>query len=67
MQASQAGQRSKDKEKGKKCGGGKGQETSTHELDKAKRYAVRHTNYNARITTADIIGIYDLNKEVKVF
>ena len=28
---------------------------------------MRHTNYNANMTTVGIIGIYDLDKEVKVF
>ena len=57
----------KTKKKGKRRAGGKDQETSAHELDKARSYAVRHTNYNASMTTAGIIGIYDLDKEVEVF
>ena len=47
--------------------GGKDQETSAHELDKARSYVVQHTNYNASMITSGIIGIYDIDKEVKVF
>ena len=57
----------KTKKRGKRCVGGKDQETSAHELDKARSYAVQHTNYNASMTTAGIIGIYDLDKEVEFF
>ena len=57
----------KTKKKGKRRGGGKDQETSAHELDKARSYTVRHTNYNASMTTAGICGIYDIDKEVKVY
>ena len=38
--------------KGKKRGGGTDQETSAHKLDKARSYAVQHTNYNTSMTTA---------------
>ena len=34
----------KTKKKGKMRVGGKGQETSAHQLDKARSYDVRHTN-----------------------
>ena len=57
----------KTKKKGKRCAGGKDQETSAHELDKARSYAVRHTNSNASMITLGIIGIHDIDKEVKVF
>ena len=55
------------KKKGERRGGGKDQKTSAHELDKARSYAVRHTNCNASMITAEIIGIYDLDKEIKMF
>ena len=57
----------KTKKKGKRRMGGKDQETSAQELDKARSYAVRHTSYNTSMTTTGIIGIYNLDKEVEVF
>jgi hypothetical protein len=57
----------KTKQKGKRRMGGKDQETSAHELAKARSYAVQHTNYNTSMTTKGAIGIYELDKEVKVF
>ena len=55
------------KKKWKRHAGGKDQETSAHELDKARSYAVQHTNYTTNMPTAGIIGIYHLDKEVKLF
>ena len=55
------------KKKGKRRGGAQAQETSAHELDKHRSYAVRHTNYNASMSTTGLIGICDLDKEVDVF
>ena len=57
----------KTKKKGKRRGGDKDQETSAHELDKARSYAVRHTNYNASMTMAGNMGIYDIDKEIKMY
>ena len=57
----------KARQKGERRGRGKDQETSAHELDKVRNYAVWHTNYNISTTTVGIIGIYDLVKEVKIF
>ena len=46
---------------------GEQQESSNLELDKARSYAVRHTNYNASLSTTGLVGIYDLDKEVEVY
>ena len=47
--------------------GDKDQESGANKLNRVRSGAVQQTDYNTHMITVGIIGIYDLDKEVKVF